>query len=75
MRDSVVEFDDVVYHGLHPLYVNDNKTPLADMHGHLKQLSSEPRVVAIGETGLDYFYDPDSKAIQQQSFNTYRCRR
>ncbi len=72
MRDSVVEFDDVsISCGLHPLYVNDNKTPLADMHGHLKQLSSEPRVVAIGETGLDYFYDPDSKAIQQQSFATH----
>lgn len=34
----------------------------------LLRLASEPDVVAVGETGLDYFYSPDNKVTQQQAF-------
>jgi len=50
--------------GAHPLYVAENGFDAAE----LKRLAEDPRVVAIGETGLDYYYDADNKAIQQQSF-------
>ena len=31
----------------------------------------DPRVVAIGETGLDYFYSPENKEVQQASFREH----
>lgn len=34
----------------------------------LVQLADEPSVVAIGETGLDYFYSADQKELQQARF-------
>lgn len=50
--------------GAHPLYVAKN--PYASEQ--LREYASLPDVVAIGETGLDYYYDKESKAIQQRSF-------
>lgn len=34
----------------------------------LTKLATEANVIAIGETGLDYFYSPDNKITQQQAF-------
>lgn len=53
--------------GAHPLYVAKSGFDA----GQLKQLASDDRVVAIGETGLDYYYDADNKTIQQQSFRAH----
>jgi TatD DNase family protein len=33
--------------------------------------TSDPRVCAIGETGLDYFYDKSPRAAQQANFRTH----
>lgn len=50
--------------GVHPLYVAKHDYEQAE----LAALARDPRVVAIGETGLDYYYDKDSISKQQQSF-------
>lgn len=51
--------------GVHPLHVGEDKNfSLSD----LTSLASDKRVVAIGETGLDYYYSKDSIAEQQKSF-------
>lgn len=34
----------------------------------LQTLAENQRVLAIGETGLDYHYSPETKALQQESF-------
>ncbi len=51
--------------GLHPhegsVYVHDHKA-LQRFH----QLASSPKVVAIGETGLDYYYNHSTKSDQQK---------
>jgi TatD DNase family protein len=49
--------------GEHPLHQTDT----LDID-RLARLAADPAVVAVGETGLDYFYSPDNKAVQQASF-------
>ncbi|GHF93121.1 TatD family hydrolase [Thalassotalea marina] len=49
--------------GAHPLNQED-----AVEEQELYQLAQDNRVVAIGETGLDYFYAPETKALQLDSF-------
>jgi TatD DNase family protein len=47
--------------GLHP---HDAKDGLDD----LEALLSEPKVVAVGECGLDYYYDHSPRDVQRQVF-------
>lgn len=53
--------------GVHPLDVDSG---LADVD-KLLELAQKPKVVALGETGLDYYYSTDTKEIQQQSFTAH----
>jgi len=50
--------------GTHPMHAADE--PLATV-AELVALAAHPKFVGIGETGLDYHYTADSKAIQQTS--------
>lgn len=48
----------------------------ADEHAHIDEsrlvaAAVHPRVVAIGETGLDYYYDHSDRSRQQQSFRAH----
>lgn len=48
----------------------------ADQHAHvgaerLIECASHPRVVGLGESGLDYFYDHSDRARQQASFRAH----
>jgi len=48
----------------------------ADQHAGLdasalSAATSHPRVIAIGETGLDYYYDKSDRAVQQALFRTH----
>mgnify|MGYP005749402435 CR=1 FL=1 len=49
--------------GEHPLHQSDS----VDVE-LLAKLAAGAEVVAVGETGLDYFYSPDSKLSQQDGF-------
>lgn len=49
--------------GEHPLH----QTATVDVD-RLLQLCQQPKVVAVGETGLDYFYAADTKQSQQSAF-------
>ena len=53
--------------GLHPTYVADAAPDaLADVEKHLPDV----RVVAVGETGLDYYWSRDTVDAQHASFRT-----
>lgn len=52
--------------GVHPL----NQEEEWDF-AELAQLAADPRVIAMGETGLDYYYQQETKARQQASFREH----
>lgn len=54
--------------GIHPMSVTEQ--PLATLD-QLVAFTRHPKMVAIGETGLDYHYTPESKPIQQESLRTH----
>lgn len=49
--------------GIHPLNMEDG----GDLN-QLEQLASNEKVVALGETGLDYYYQKDNWSTQQRYF-------
>lgn len=65
VRAIAEAFDGVFYAaGTHPM--NAAEEPMATVEA-LEALARHPRFVAIGETGLDYHYTAESKAVQQES--------
>ncbi|MCL6251083.1 TatD family hydrolase [Altererythrobacter sp. KTW20L] len=54
--------------GIHP-HEADHHADLGK--GALLEAAEHPRVVAIGETGLDYYYDKSDRAVQQALFRTH----
>lgn len=50
--------------GVHPCDVKEG----AATEAQLLHWAAQPKVVALGETGLDYHYETESKALQHQSF-------
>ncbi|WP_444921963.1 TatD family hydrolase [Microbulbifer sp. CnH-101-G] len=59
------KYEDVVCSvGIHPL---DVESGLAGVD-QLIEMAGRPKVVALGETGLDYYYSTETKETQQQSF-------
>jgi TatD DNase family protein len=51
--------------GIHP---NDAQTWTSDSIYQLKALAQQPKVVAIGEIGLDYYHELSTHDLQQQIF-------
>lgn len=54
--------------GIHP-HEADHHADLGK--GALLEAAEHPRVIAIGETGLDYYYDKSDRAVQQALFRTH----
>ena len=54
--------------GVHPLDLEPGAEPALDW---LLDELEHPKVVAIGETGLDYHYEPESASLQQASFRLH----
>src|ERR1051326_3957239 len=51
--------------GIHP---HEAKLAADSDFTELEQLSKRPKVIAVGEIGLDYFYDHSPREVQQQVF-------
>jgi len=50
--------------GVHPLHVDQGLIEIEQLLEH----ANNPKIVALGETGLDYFYQKDTIEQQQESF-------
>lgn len=70
VRTTAEQFDDVFCSvGVHPHHVHEEGEMLtAD---NLVKLADHPKVVGIGETGLDYFYNHGPREMQQISFREH----
>ncbi len=67
MLEKTKDFDNVyVSCGMHPLNQYDEVC-----EQQLYALANQKRVIAIGETGLDYHYAPETKALQLDSFKKH----
>lgn len=53
--------------GIHPLYTDGQEIDLE----YLCEQSKHPKIIAIGETGLDYFYAKETAEQQQSLFRTH----
>ncbi len=66
--DIAERYHDVVASvGVHPLDVGSGLASIEQ----LVRWADHAKVVAVGETGLDYYYSEDSRELQQQSFITH----
>ena len=68
--DQIIDYTkkaDFIYAsaGIHPCNVQDEKEIKSD---ELIKLCEHPKIIGIGETGLDYFHDTTYKDLQKQSF-------
>src|SRR3546814_17908733 len=54
--------------GIHPHNVAEQGIPSVE---RLVEIARHPRVVGIGETGLDYFYDHSPRDIKRESFRVH----
>jgi len=67
MVEKTKAFDNVLLScGMHPLNQDDEVNV-----EQLRTLADNPKVIAIGETGLDYHYAPETKALQLDSFKKH----
>ena len=74
VRSLAERFDSVFYAaGTHPMSAAEE--PLATLE-ELLRIAKHPKMVGIGESGLDYHYTSDSKAVQQESLRVHieACR-
>ena len=54
--------------GLHPLHVHEESPPTVET---LVEIARHPKMVGIGETGLDYHYSVETRAVQQESLRLH----
>ena len=54
--------------GIHP-HEADSHTDMGE--AALLEAAAHPRVIAIGETGLDYYYDKSDRLVQQELFRRH----
>lgn len=54
--------------GIHP---HAAKNVTAEVLDEIAVLARQPKVVAIGETGLDYYYDNSPRPVQQEVFRRF----
>ena len=54
--------------GIHPEYVTQGEVTIERL---VKAHLSHPRLIAVGETGLDYCYSPETRSRQLAAFETH----
>ena len=64
---KIVQFDPIIYgtFGIHPHETGSERTTIKEI---IKNVSSNKKIIAIGESGLDFYYNHSSRDEQISSF-------
>ena len=67
---TIIEKDKMIYgtYGIHPHETENNKI---DKQNIVDAVNKNKKIIGIGETGLDFFYNHSNRAEQINSFNTH----
>ena len=67
---EIVKFDPIIYgtFGIHPHETNKEKTTKNQI---ISNVSTNKKIIAIGESGLDFYYDHSSRDQQISSFKNH----
>ena len=67
---ELVKIDSMIYgtFGIHPHETKDNEVTKEKI---IKKINSNKKIIGIGETGLDFFYNHSDKKKQIESFKTH----
>ena len=67
---QIVRKDEIIFgtYGIHPHEVKDNKITSEQI---IHEINNNDKIIGIGETGLDFFYNHSEKNDQIKSFETH----
>ena len=67
---NILEIDDIIYgtFGIHP---HETETNVVDKNIIVKNINQNPKVIGVGETGLDFHYNHSKKNKQIESFKEH----
>ena len=67
---EIIQFDPIIYgtYGIHPHETGSDITTKIEI---IKNVTSNEKIIAIGETGLDFYYNHSSKDQQISSFKNH----
>ena len=67
---NILKIDDIIYgtFGIHP---HETETNIVDKNIIIKNINQNPKLIGIGETGLDFYYNHSKKNKQIESFNQH----
>ena len=67
---EIIRKDEIIFgtYGIHPHEVKDNKITSEQI---INEINNNEKIIGIGETGLDFFYNHSEKNDQIKSFETH----
>ena len=67
---KILDIDEIIYgtYGIHPHEVKNYKVTKNDI---TKNILKHPKIIGIGETGLDFYYNHSQKNEQIESFKNH----
>ena len=67
---DILKMDDIIYgtFGIHP---HETQTNVVDKSTIVKNIKQNPKLIGVGETGLDFYYNNSKKDIQIKSFKEH----
>ena len=67
---DILEIDDIIYgtFGIHP---HETETNVVDKSTIVKNINQNSKLIGVGETGLDFYYNHSKKVNQIKSFKEH----